>query len=63
MENQKMKTENKIYAVSDIAKLLNISRQGVQWLIVHGKLKAQKISNYYIIQEQDFKEFLKDREK
>jgi len=63
MENQKMTNTNKIYAVSDIAKLLNISRQGVQWLIMHGKLKAQKISSYYIIQDHDFKTFLKDRKK
>jgi excisionase family DNA binding protein len=63
MENQKMKNTNKIYAVSEVAKKLNITRQGVQWLITHGKLKAQKISSYYIIQDRDFQAYLKSKKK
>lgn len=48
----------KFYKVSEIAKQLNISRQGIDKAIRSGKLKAVRIGKVYRVRESDFRDYI-----
>lgn len=47
------------FSVSDVAKLLKISRSGVLYYIKTGKLKAERVGKIFIISQEEFGDFLK----
>ena len=49
----------KAYNVQEVAEMLDISAQTVRAYIKHGKLKAQKAGNKYVITEDTLKAFIK----
>ena len=51
--------DTKFYTVTDISKLLKVSRQAVHKWIMEGKLKAYQVSSLYRIKEEDLETFIK----
>lgn len=55
--------ENEMLSVKETAKEMNLSIPRVHQLIADGRLKAQKVGAYYIVQSEDIakaKEAIKD---
>ena len=47
--------------VRDIRKLTGLSKSQIENLIIAGKLKAELIGNSYVIQEEDYEQWIKSR--
>jgi excisionase family DNA binding protein len=52
----------KSYSISEIAELLNKSRQWIWALIQMKKIKAVKIGNQYVITDEQLNKFLQKKE-
>ncbi len=52
--------KKEFYSISEVANILNISRQAVLKKIKNGQIKAEKVGHKFIIYRKDIKEIVSD---
>lgn len=49
----------KMYSITEVAKLISVHRQTVyNWIVLEKKLKAQKVGKNWKVKESDLKKFI-----
>lgn len=58
-----MQKQTKYYSISEVAKMLQKTRQWIWVLIISGRLKAEKVGQQYIVSKEELINYTKNKEK